>query len=46
MNGRKSPYRNPQVLSLDAQKLLEKLPDLQYLQSDMLMFPVGTNLPH
>uniref|UniRef100_A0A8R1E7N5 Uncharacterized protein n=1 Tax=Caenorhabditis japonica TaxID=281687 RepID=A0A8R1E7N5_CAEJA len=44
--GRRSPYRSPEVLSLDAQKLLEQLPDLQYLQSGVLMFPVGTNLPH
>lgn len=39
-------YRTPEVLSLDARKLLERLPDLQYLQSEVLMFPVGTNLPH
>ncbi|CAP22709.1 LOW QUALITY PROTEIN: Protein CBG01438, partial [Caenorhabditis briggsae] len=39
-------YRTPEVLSLDARQLLERLPDLQYLQSEVLMFPVGTNLPH
>ncbi|EGT53128.1 hypothetical protein CAEBREN_12204 [Caenorhabditis brenneri] len=45
-NGANNHFRAPEVLSLDARKLLEKLPDLQYLQSEVLMFPVGTNLPH
>ncbi|CAO4377544.1 unnamed protein product [Caenorhabditis nigoni] len=45
-NGSTSRYRTPEVLSLDARQLLERLPDLQYLQSEVLMFPVGTNLPH
>ncbi|CAI5453204.1 unnamed protein product [Caenorhabditis angaria] len=40
--GRKSPYRDTQVLSLDARSLLDQLPDLQYIQSNMLMFPMGS----
>ncbi|CAB3398115.1 unnamed protein product [Caenorhabditis bovis] len=41
---RKSPYKDVQVLSLDARKLLEQLPDLEYLQSSMLMFPMGSGI--
>ncbi|KAF1753608.1 hypothetical protein GCK72_020165 [Caenorhabditis remanei] len=46
MNGTSDHYRSTELLSLDARKLLERLPDIGYLRATSLKLPLGTNLPH